>query len=175
VMKLACRDALDERLLLLRVGELEIGPEVSGSRECLRFRFVLRRVRGTLPGFVAPNSERAAVRRPRSAFRSEKALAYIPLALAELRGAEGDVHAVRIVEEDVVVSVGVTVSGGPALASTRGGSFHRVSLQDPVTNVNNVDVLLHDDIAGKRAIIDPIPQSSLDRRGIPPRGPVEVS
>src|SRR5216684_2168335 len=63
VMEIAAANALDERLLLFRIGELQIGSKASGDRERLTLRLVLRRRASGLPRFVAPNAERAGVRR----------------------------------------------------------------------------------------------------------------
>src|SRR5579859_1801465 len=109
-MEIAAGDAFDEGLFLFAVGELEIGGETSGDREGLR-RGIFRRRKRSLPELVAPNAQRAGVRRLRSAFGTEETFGDVPPALGELRGAEGEVDGIGIVEDHVVVSVGVTVGG----------------------------------------------------------------
>src|SRR5438445_12126991 len=66
-MEMAATDALDEGLLLFRIGELEIGGKASGDRERLILcRSFCARSSG-LPPFIAPDAERAGVRRLRGA------------------------------------------------------------------------------------------------------------
>jgi hypothetical protein len=77
-------------------------------------------------------------------------------ALGELRGAERNVDGIRIVEKHMIVSVGVAVGGRPAHPAAGAGSFQRMGFEDPVANVDDVNVLFHDDVAGKSAVIDPI-------------------
>src|SRR5229473_7392016 len=148
IMEIAAGDAFDEGLLLFAVGEFEIGAEISGHREGLG-RGIFRRGKRSLPRFVAPDTERAGIRRLRSSFRAEKAFGDVPPAFGELRGAERNVDGIRIVEEHMIVSVGVAVGGRPAHAPAGGGSLQRMGFEDPVANVDDVNVLFHDDVAGR--------------------------
>src|SRR5580693_5422989 len=104
-------DAVHEGFLFLRVGELKVGGEVSGNRELVRLSAVFRWRHGGLPRFFAPNTKRALVGRLRSSFSAEETLGNVPPPFGKLCGAEGDVDAIGIVEENVVVSVGVSVDG----------------------------------------------------------------
>ena len=48
-------------------------------------------------------------------------------------------------------------------------------LQNPIAHVDDVDVLLHDDVTGKCAIINPIAQPQLDRRSVRTRRTLEIA
>src|SRR5439155_3162637 len=50
-----------------------------------------------------------------------------------------------------------------------------VRLQDTVANVNYVNVLFHDDVTGKSAVIHPITDALFCGGGVRPGWPVEVS
>ena len=75
-------------------------------------------------------------------------------------------------EDAVVVAPGVALVG-PARAAARAHRLHRVPLQEPVGDVDDVDVLLHDDVAGQRLVVDPVAQAPLGGRGGRPVGPVD--
>src|SRR5216684_4210243 len=47
------------------------------------------------------------------------------------------------------------------LAPSRCGRFQWMRLHDPVTDVDHLNVLFDDDVAGKRAVINPITQAAL--------------
>jgi hypothetical protein len=96
-------------------------------------------------------------------------------ALGELRRAERNVDGTRIVEEYMIVSVGVAVGGRPAHPAAGAGSFQRMGFEDPVANVDDVNVLFHDDVAGKSAVVDPIAQAALRGRSIGPGWPIDVT
>src|SRR5438128_2104692 len=72
IMEIAARNALDEGLLLLRIGELEVRSKFSSDREGLRLRLVCPRGSGGLPGLIAPDAEWPGVRRLRSPFGAEE-------------------------------------------------------------------------------------------------------
>src|SRR5712692_8987185 len=74
----------------------------------------------------------------------------------------------------MVISVGVAVGGGTALAAAGCRSFQRMALENPVANVDHVNVLFHDDVAGKNTVVHPIAQAMLGRRGVRPCWPVDV-
>src|SRR6266567_9586970 len=173
-MEIAAGDAGNEGLLFFRVGELEIGSKVSGNREFIGLGRILRGRCGGLPAFIAPNAQGALVRRLRSPFGAEETFGYIPPTLGKLRGAEGNVNAIGIVKEDVVIPVDVAV-GGAALAPARRRSLQGMSLENPVANVDDVNVLFHDDVAGKSAVIQPVAEATLGRGGVGPGGPVNVA
>src|SRR5262249_52405823 len=101
-------------------------------------------------------------------------LTNIPLAFTELGRAERDIDAIRITEDDVVVSKSVTILRRAALASAGPACLERVSLQHPVTKVNDVNVLFDYNVARKCAIVNPVAKPMLDRRGARPGWPVEV-
>src|ERR1700730_3579660 len=63
IMETAARDALDERLLFFRIGELEIGAEAPRDRERLGIGRILRGGRSGLPRFVTPDAEWSSVGR----------------------------------------------------------------------------------------------------------------
>ena len=46
--------------------------------------------------------------------------------------------------------------------------------EDPVADVDHVDVLLHDDVTGEHAVAYPVPQPALGRRGVGPGGAIDV-
>src|SRR5438309_1711829 len=50
-----------------------------------------------------------------------------------------------------------------------------MSFENPVANVDHVDVLFHDDVAGKDPVVYPIAQATLGRRGVWPCRPVDVA
>src|SRR5579863_2776073 len=62
VMEIAAADALDEGLLLLRIGKFQIGRKASGNRKGLRLRLIFRGRTGGLPRFVAPDAQWAGIR-----------------------------------------------------------------------------------------------------------------
>src|SRR5690242_4936991 len=50
-----------------------------------------------------------------------------------------------------------------------------MALQNPIANINDVNVLLHDDVAGENAVVDPIAQTHFGRRSVWPRGAIDVA
>src|SRR5215510_6397925 len=48
-------------------------------------------------------------------------------------------------------------------------------LQDPVADVDDVNILFHNDVAGKRAVVHPVSEPQLNRRGIRSRRAVEIT
>ena len=144
-MEIAAGNAGDEGFLFLRVSLLEVGGELSGGGEILSLIVRCRAL--PLPGFVTPDSKRTGVGRLRRAFGAEEALGHVPPPLGELRGAECDVDIVGIVEQYVVISVCVAVAGGSALAAASGSSSKRVRLQNPIADIDDVNVLFQDDVA----------------------------
>jgi hypothetical protein len=50
-----------------------------------------------------------------------------------------------------------------------------MSLENPVANVDDVNVLLHNDVAGKNAVIQPVAKATLCGGGVRPGGPVNVA
>src|SRR5207253_4091800 len=141
VVKIAAGNALEECLFLFGVGGFQIRREVARHRERRRLTLRLER-EGRLPRLIPPDAERTGVRRERSAFRAEESLADVPPAFGELRGAEGDVHAAGITEQDVVIAIAIAVIGGAALASSRGGGLQGMRLEDPIADIDHMNVLL---------------------------------
>ena len=128
-----------------------------------------------MPGFITPNAERSGVWRLRCAFCAEETFGYVPPAFGKLRRTEGHVHIIGIVEDDVVVSVDVAIICWTAETPARCGNLRRVVLEHPIANVNDVDVLLDDDVAGKNAVVNPVAQTFLDGRRIGPGWPFDVA
>jgi len=62
---------------------------------------------------------------------------------------------------------------GLGAASRR--SLQRMSLENPVANVDHVNVLFHDDVARKNTVVYPVAQAMLGRGGIRPCRPVDVA
>ncbi len=81
-------------------------------------------------------------------------------------------HAPRVGEDAVEVAPGVALVG-PAGAPARAHRLRRVRLQEPVGHVDDVDVLLDDDVAGERLVVDPVAHAPLDRGRVRPVGPVD--
>src|SRR5215467_7477493 len=159
-MEIPASDALDEGLLLFAVGKFQVGREVSGDRKSLLLRAGLLRQK-SLPRFIAPNAKWSCVRRLRCSFCAEEAFGHIPPAFGELRRAEGDVHVVGIMEDHVVISVDVAIVRGAAQPTAGSGSAQRMVLENPVADVNHMDVLLDNDVAGENAIVDPVAKAFL--------------
>src|SRR5438067_10988431 len=78
-------------------------------------------------------------------------------------------------EEDVVVPIHVAVAGRPAFASSGGGHFQWMALQHPIANINDVDVLFQNDVAGERTIVFPVADFQFQRRGIRSWRTVEIA
>src|SRR6266852_3663418 len=175
VVKIAAGDAVNERFLFLAVGEFQIGREISRDREGLRLRFVFCRRQGSLPRLVAPDSERSGVRRLRNSLRAEETLGNIPPAFGELRGAERHVDIVGITEQTVVISVRVPVRSRTPQSTPGGRGLERMPFENPVTDVDYVNVLLDDDVAGKRAVVDPVAQAALRGRRVGPGRAIDVA
>src|SRR6185503_15852490 len=95
-----------------------------------------------------------------------------PLRAGELRGGEADVHVARVGEDAVVVAAAIALVGA---AGAAGGAdrLHRVRLQQPVRDVDDVDVLLDDDVAGERDVVDPVAQATRRGRRVGPLGPLD--
>src|SRR5215467_13820130 len=51
-----------------------------------------------------------------------------------------------------------------SLSSSPADGLHRMTLQDPVADVDRMDILLHDDVSGEDAILQPVAQAT-DRLG----------
>src|SRR2546422_711901 len=64
---------------------------------------------------------------------------------------------------------------GTALASTRGAGLQGVRLEDPIADVDDMDVLLDDDVPRQHTVAYPIPQTALRGRGVGPGGPIDVT
>jgi hypothetical protein len=70
-----------------------------------------------------------------------------------------------------LTAVVVDIAGIRAyFAPTRARGLHRMPLQHPVANVDGVNILFHDDVAGQDAVENPVAQSAFDGRSIGPVG-----
>src|SRR2546429_7534069 len=107
--------------------------------------------------------------------RAEEALGHVPPALRKLRRTKGHIYIVGIMEDGVVIPVDVTIVRRAAETSSRRGSFQWVVLENPVADVNDMNILFHDDVARKDAVVDPVAQALLNRRCIGPGRPVDVA
>ena len=65
-------------------------------------------------------------------------------------------------EDRLIVPEYVAVAGWTTFAASTGGYLQRMVLQDPVTDVDDVNILFHNDVAGKRAIVHPISEAQLE-------------
>ena len=113
----------------------------------------------------------ARVRRPRfralrckeiaNALGAEETFGDVPPSLRELRRAECHVDVLGIVKQHVVISKRIPVRSGTPLTAASCGSLERMRLENPVADVDHVNVLLDDDVARKRAIVHPVAQTPL--------------
>src|SRR5437016_4672064 len=78
-------------------------------------------------------------------------------------------------EQHVIVSICVAIARWTAFAPGAGGRFHGMSLQDPVADVDHMNILFEDDVSRKRAVVDPITQTLLERRAIGMLWAVEIA
>ena len=106
---------------------------------------------------------------------SWKAFGHVPPAFGKLRRAEGDVHTIGILKDCVVIAVDVAIICRAAEPAAGGGSLQRMRLENPVANVDDVNVLLDDDVARERAVVQPVAEPPLGGRSIGPRGAIDVS
>ena len=67
-------------------------------------------------------------------------------------------------EVDLVV-IPAVAGVGEDVAASGGGGFERVGAEHPVAEVDDVDVLLHQDVSGEGAIPEPVAQAVLVGRG----------
>src|SRR6267143_3356905 len=171
IVEMAAGDTFNERFLLLPVRKFQVRSELSccGKR---RLPGVLCGSALSQPGLVSPDAERASVRGLRSPFRPKESLRHFPPALGKLRRTKRDVNSLRIMEQHVVVAIDVSVGGTPGAPAAR-RSFQRMRFQNPVANVDAVNVLFHDDVAGKDPVIHPIAKAAFDRRSLWPGRPIE--
>ena len=56
----------------------------------------------------------------------------------------------------MVVSACIAVPRWPAFTTAAGCGTQRMRLQNPIADIDDVDVLFKDDVTGKGAVIDPI-------------------
>src|SRR5258708_23732301 len=132
IVEIPTDDAVDECLLFFTVRKFEVRRELPrrGKRR-------LPRVFGDrsfgLPRLLAQNPERSGIRRLRRAARSEKAFRHLPPAFRELGRTKGDVNAIGIVKQHVVVSIGVSIGGPPNPPPPR-PSLHPVGLPNPLAS-----------------------------------------
>src|SRR3989449_6024376 len=172
VVEFPAQDAFGESLLLLRVGLVEGAFEDAGGRELPGFFLRLAAARVPFPGFIAGDADGVVVVRLGNTFAAEEALAHVPPAFVKLGGIQADVHVVGIGQQHFEVVPAVAAVGSD-LAAAGGRRLQRVPLEDPVADVNHVDVLFHQDVAREHAVIYPVADPALDGRSIQPGGAVD--
>ena len=106
-------------------------------------------------------SHRAGVGDGRRAVGAEEAQAGVEEpSLPNCVDAEGEVHVAGIGEVDLVVVPAVAVMG-ENIAAAGGGGLERMRAEHPVAEIDDVDVLLDQDVAGEGAIPEPVAQPIL--------------
>src|SRR5271163_4090346 len=103
--------------------------------------------------------DRTRVRRRGHAVRAVELESCVESAVsAVLRGGEGESHAVWIKIVDLVVIP--AIAGVAERAAAAGGDgFERVRAENPVAEVDDVDVLLDEDVSGERGEPEPVAQA----------------
>src|ERR1700739_3993131 len=86
-----------------------------------------------------------------------------PPIASELGGREGEMNISRISEIHLVV-IPAIAGMGQDVAATRGRGLQRVSAEQPVAEIDDVNILLDEDISGERAIPQPVAQAVFVRR-----------
>src|SRR5208282_4776301 len=81
----------------------------------------------------------------------------------ELGGRKGEVDVVGVAEVDLVVVPTVAVVG-EHIAAAGSGRLERASADDPIAEVDEVDVLLDQDVAREGTIPEPVAKAVLIRR-----------
>ncbi len=112
----------------------------------------------------ARNLHRTGVGNRRRAVGSVQAEPGVKAGIAKLGGSEGEVNVFRVSEVDLVV-IPAVAGVGEDVAASRCCGFQRMSAEHPVAEVDDVDVLLHQDVSGEGAIPEPVAQAVLVGRG----------
>ena len=81
-----------------------------------------------------------------------------------------DVVVVGVDRVEVAPAVAVVHPTGPAAGC---GGLDGMTVEHPVGDVDDVDVLFHDDVAGEDTVPHPVPQATLFRRGVGSVGPLQ--
>jgi hypothetical protein len=111
--------------------------------------------------------------RLRTPFGSEQVDGRVKSGIVELAGPEADLYLARV-DKDRVEIVPAIARVGANLAPARAHGAFGVPPEHPIAHVDDVDVLLDNDVAGKRALPNPVAQPLLHGRGVGPIGPVKV-
>ena len=74
-------------------------------------------------------------------------------------------HVAGIEEDHVEVRPVIARRFRAAFAPARADGLHGMRLQHPVANIDDVNVLLDDDIAGQNAVVQPVAQPQFGGRG----------
>ena len=114
-----------------------------------------------LPGLRAGDLQWAGVGNGRRTVGAEELQSCVEVAVgAELGGRKGEVDVVGIGEVDLVVVPAVAVVGEDVAAAGRGG-LERMSAEHPIAEVDDVNILLDENVAGEGAIPEPVAQPVL--------------
>src|SRR5208283_1612286 len=113
-----------------------------------------------IPFVFASNVDTPIVVRLGAAIGSEQLHGGVKGRIVELGGSKADLHVVRVGKEQVEVVLAVP-GVGANLASAQAHGLYGMAFQHPVAHVDHVDVLLHNDVAGKLAIPHPVAQTLL--------------
>jgi copper(I)-binding protein len=62
----------------------------------------------------------------------------------------------------MIVPIHVAIAGWTTFAAAGGRHLQRMRLQDPIADVDDVNILFHNDVAGKDAIVHPVSEAQLD-------------
>src|SRR5690606_4571788 len=124
-----------------------------------------------LPRLITPDAERTGIRRLGNAFAAEESLIHAPPPLIELGRTETYVDIVWIGVDNVemVIAVTMIISNLTSASSRRS---YRVSPENPITDIDSMNILFNDDIAGEDSVVDPVTKPALFRCCTRPVGPV---
>src|SRR5439155_17824291 len=106
-------------------------------------------------------------------FTAEEALRNVPPSFIELSGTESDSDVFRIIKDHIIVPVHVAV-GRTHFAAPGCHGLGGMTLQHPIADIDRVNVLFHDDIAGKHAVVHPVSDATLFRGGVGPLRPLQL-
>ena len=111
--------------------------------------------------FAPYDLDRARVRNGGRAFGAENAQAcFKHSVVAELRGGKREMHVVGIEVVDLVV-VPAVAGVGEDVAASGGRGLERARAENPVAQVDDVNVLLDQNVSGERAVPEPVAEAVL--------------
>ncbi len=140
------------------IGEFEVVQECAvGGEFCRLGGFGLLGI-GPGPRIFAEDAEGAGVGHLGEAVGAVDALGDVEAEVAELRGGEADVHVIGIGEVDLVVVPDVA-GVGEDVAAAGGEGLDGMRAEDPVADVDDVDVLFEQDVAGEGAVPEPVAEA----------------